>query len=213
MEEYLQFFTNYHQSDWADWLPIAEFALNNCTSSATNTSPFFAEHGYNRSIRFQPLPELTQHLPTPVRDGLAYTEKLQQMLPALQQVMLSAQACYKVQTNQTRDAAPRYQMGDKVWLDLHHYSTDHPSKKLDAKNGWFTVTQVVSPHAYWLHTPGGIHNIFHISLLHPAAANLLPSQYVNDTELPAILGEDNEDEWQVEEITDSKWERCGHGQP
>ena len=89
--------------------------------------------------------------------------------------MLSAQARYKVQTNWTRDAAPQYQMGDKVWLDLHHYSTDHPSKKLDAKNGRFTVTQVVSPHAYQLDTSGGIHNIFHVSLLHPAAANLLPS--------------------------------------
>ena len=49
LEEYLRFFTNYHQSDWAEWLPIAEFALNNRTSSATNTSPFFAEHGYHVS--------------------------------------------------------------------------------------------------------------------------------------------------------------------
>ena len=53
LEEYLQFFTNYHQSDWAEWLPIAELALINRTFSATNTSPFFAEHGYYGSIAFQ----------------------------------------------------------------------------------------------------------------------------------------------------------------
>ena len=98
-----------------------------------NTSPFFAEHSYHRSISFQALLEQTV-LPTPARDSLAYTEKLKQMLPALQQAMSSAQACYKAQVNQTRDTAPQYQIRDSVWLDLHHYPTDCPSKKLDTKN-------------------------------------------------------------------------------
>ncbi len=212
LEEYLRFFTNYHQTDWAEWLPIAEFALNNRTSSVTNTSPFFAEHGYNGSIGFQALPEGIT-LPTPARNGLAYMEKLQRMLPALQQAMSSAQAHYEAQTNRTRDAAPRYQVGDPVWLDLRNYSTDRPSKKLDAKNACFKITQVVSPHAYRLDTPGGIHNVFHVSLLRPAANNPLPSQYMDETKPPAIQGDEGEEEWQVEEILDSKWERRGRGPP
>ena len=212
LEEYLRFFTNYHQSDWAEWLPIAEFALNNRTSSATNTSPFFAEHGYHGSIGFQAIPEITG-LPTPAQNGLAYTDKLQRMLPAMQQAMSSAQARYETQANWTRDATPKYQIGDSVWLDLRNYSTDCPSKKLDVKNAQFKVTQVVSPHAYWLDTPGNIHNVFHVSLLRPVANNPLPSQYMDDTKLPAIQGELGHEEWQIEEISDSKLDRRGHGQP
>ena len=100
-----------------------------------------------------------------------------------------------------------------MWLDLRNYSTDHPSKKLDVKNAQFKVTQVVSPHTYQLDTSGNIHNIFHVSLLHPVANNLLLSQYVDDTELPAIQGESGHEEWQIEEISDSKLDRCGCGQP
>jgi len=45
------------------------------------------------------------------------------------------------------------------------------------------------------------------------ADNPLPSQYVDETEPPAIQNEEGEDEWQVEKIVDSKWERRGRGQP
>jgi len=34
-EQYLQLYVNYLQDDWADWLPIAEFASNNHTSATT----------------------------------------------------------------------------------------------------------------------------------------------------------------------------------
>ena len=100
-----------------------------------------------------------------------------------------------------------------MWLDLRNYSTNHPSKKLDVKNAQFKVTQVVSPQAYWLDTSGNIHNIFHISFLHLVANNPLLSQYMDDTKLPAIQGELSHEEWQIEEISDSKLDRCGHRQP
>ena len=93
------------------------------------------------------------------------------------------------------------------------YSTDHPSKKLNIKNTQFKITQVVSLHTYWLDTSGNIHNIFYISLLCPVVDNPLLSQYIDDTEPPAIQGDLGHEEWQIEEISDFKLDRCGHRQP
>ncbi|SJK99901.1 uncharacterized protein ARMOST_03212 [Armillaria ostoyae] len=40
VEKYLRIFINHQQTDWADWLPLAEFAYNNRTHSATGKSLF-----------------------------------------------------------------------------------------------------------------------------------------------------------------------------
>ncbi|KAE8206965.1 hypothetical protein CF327_g7448 [Tilletia walkeri] len=38
LEQYLRTFTNYQQSDWSDFLPLAEFAYNNSEHSTTQTT-------------------------------------------------------------------------------------------------------------------------------------------------------------------------------
>ncbi|KAL5495976.1 hypothetical protein ACEPAH_3208 [Sanghuangporus vaninii] len=45
LEQYLRLYVNHRQSDWADWLALAEFAYNNCEHSATKLSPFFVNSG------------------------------------------------------------------------------------------------------------------------------------------------------------------------
>src|SRR5712664_4413920 len=40
IEAYLQVFMSHRQDDWADWLPLAEFAYNNKVHSATCWTPF-----------------------------------------------------------------------------------------------------------------------------------------------------------------------------
>ncbi|SJK99609.1 uncharacterized protein ARMOST_02917 [Armillaria ostoyae] len=50
VEKYLRIFINYHQNDWADWLPLAEFAHNNRAHSATGKSPFMILYGRNPRI-------------------------------------------------------------------------------------------------------------------------------------------------------------------
>ena len=45
IEQYLRLFINYRQSDWADWLALAEFTYNNRKHAATGFSPFYVNHG------------------------------------------------------------------------------------------------------------------------------------------------------------------------
>ena len=40
IKAYLRVFVSHRQDDWADWLPLAEFAYNNHVHSATRHTPF-----------------------------------------------------------------------------------------------------------------------------------------------------------------------------
>ena len=50
LEQYLCVYCNYQQDNWADLLPLAEFAYNNALSATTRISPFFANKGYHPNI-------------------------------------------------------------------------------------------------------------------------------------------------------------------
>ena len=45
IKHFLHVFTNYHQSDWADWLALAEFSYNDKVQSSTGCSPFYLNYG------------------------------------------------------------------------------------------------------------------------------------------------------------------------
>ena len=49
LEQYLQFFVDYRQKDWPEWLALAEFAVNNKVHSMIKVSPFIANYG--REVR------------------------------------------------------------------------------------------------------------------------------------------------------------------
>ena len=39
-------FMNSHRDDWAQWMPLAEFAMNNVASETTAVSPFYSNYGF-----------------------------------------------------------------------------------------------------------------------------------------------------------------------
>jgi hypothetical protein len=47
LETAIRFISDYHQTNWAPYLPIAQFAHNNWPSDTTRKSPFFLLMGYN----------------------------------------------------------------------------------------------------------------------------------------------------------------------
>ena len=53
IKTYLRSYINYIQNDWAEWTPLAEFAINNYGLKATKMSLFFANKGFNLRISFK----------------------------------------------------------------------------------------------------------------------------------------------------------------
>ncbi len=47
LEQYLRCTINYHQDNWVDLLPLAEFAYNNTLQGSTQQTPFFANYGHH----------------------------------------------------------------------------------------------------------------------------------------------------------------------
>jgi len=61
----------------------------------------------------------------------------------------------KLYYDRNHQATPKYQLGDLVWLNMHNYTTDHPTKKLDHKwAGPYQIKKIVSPAAIKLKLSG-----------------------------------------------------------
>ena len=211
LEAYLRTFCNHEQDNWKQLLPLAQLAINNHDSSTTGVSPFFLSHGYH--IEPIQLPDDLQTVypersPIQIADNIVY--KLYQALEWAKVSMAAAQQNQEKAANRTRQQAPDFRIGDKVWLSTKNIRTTRRSKKLDAKYIKYTITGKVSTHAYRLDTPPGIHNVFHVDKLLSAASDPLPSQRTTDYQpLAKIVGEDQSEEYEIEKILDEKGKK-GH---
>jgi len=200
VEVLLTQWVNTAQDDWSEWLSVVQLALNGRDSTTTGVSPFLLSHGYPlRTV--DPLTDVVMPVraKSPIQKGEAIVARIKAITEWAQSSMAKAQQDQETQANRLRNVAPAYQVGDKVYLSLRNIRTDKPSKKLNARAAKFTVLEVISPSAYRLNTPPGIHNVFNVDLLRPAANDPLPSQVVDDPQPPAILVDDTE-EWLVESI-------------
>jgi len=103
-----------------------------------------------------------------------------------------------------RTHAPAFQPGDLVWVDGWNWRTARPSRKLENKHhGPYHIARTIGMHAYELDMLATIqkHRTFPVSLLHAAADDPLHGQVVPPP-LPVII--EGEEEWEVEEILDSR---------
>ena len=211
VEAYIRKFCNYAQDDWALLLPMAQLAISNHDSASTGMSPFFLDHGYHLETL-----DLREPISPPVRPKSMkdiaenIVMKMKGALELAQADLAAAQQRQEEYTNHRRNVAPVYQPGSKVWLDLRDIWINHSSKKLDAWHAKFTVLEQVSPHAYRLDTPAGIHPVFHVDKLRPASIDSFPSQRNDDYQPPAVLVE-GEEEWLIERLLEYRTIRWGKG--
>jgi hypothetical protein len=101
-----------------------------------------------------------------------------------------------------------YQKGQKVWLKGTNLQTTHPTVKLWPKRyGPFKVIEIIRPTTYQLEfrAQWKIYNAFHGSLLLPY--HKTKEHGCNFAKPPPKLIEE-QPEWEVEEILDSRQYRC-----
>src|SRR3984893_12803365 len=148
IEVYLWAYVDHLQDDWAEWLSMAEFTLNNCEHSVTKQTPFLLEYGrnpWNGGI----CP------PTEVNPAVdKWLAKLTESQRAVKEQMEKAAVAMKRSYDVCKCPSQYYSKGDLVWLDTQNLKMDHPSKKLDNKCvGPFTIKEKVGPAGYQLKLP------------------------------------------------------------
>jgi hypothetical protein len=197
LEQYLRFWVNEHQDDWAQYLPLAKFAHNNWANESTRESPFQVLMGYHPHADYSgtlsTIPRVTTRL-----------EQYNEARRKAQDLMQRAQQSW-VRHHDT----PKYKTGDQVWLEGRHLRTNQPTAKLAPKcHRPFKVIQVMSPVNYRLELPTqwSIHNIFHTDLL--TLYRETPTHGANYQHPPPDLV-DGVEEYEVEKVLDSR--RYGRG--
>jgi hypothetical protein len=204
LEQYLRIYCSYHQADWLTLLPLAEFAYNNSTNAQSNATPFFACTGTHPV--FDPLlaPASPSLAPAAVDRAHEFLQQTAKIKAQLQQAQTDSSRF----ANRSRLPAPPLRVGDLVFLDRHYITTNRPCAKLEAKKlGPFKISAIINPVAFRLKLPATlkIHNVFHVSLLTPKPPS--PFRTVPTPPLPVII--DDDQEWEVAAILDSKSRGCG----
>ncbi|SJL06853.1 uncharacterized protein ARMOST_10195 [Armillaria ostoyae] len=212
VEKYLWIFINYHQTDWVDWLPLAEFAHNNRAHSATGKSPFMILYG--RNPRIMPDSPRTPNAKVPAASD--FSKAIAQIHKETELALEQAAGRMKTQYDKHKRPAMEYHVGDKVWLDATNLHLPRPKKKLDDKRvGPFLVLEKTGASAYKLKLPPHwkIHPRFNEKLLSPFVPPSFPNQEQPPPPPPDLI--DGEEEWEIEEILDSKTRkvRAKRGQP
>ena len=100
-----------------------------------------------------------------------------------------------------------YKAGDLVWLEKTNIGSTRPMKKLDDRRaGPFPVIEKVGAAAYRIKLPGQHrrrHPVFNQDLLLPFKPSVYPQQRSPPPPDPTLI--DNEEEWEVDFIKDSRW--------
>ena len=166
IEQYLRCFSrSFYHNDWADFLPLAEFAYNNSIHPSTNETPFFVNYG------FHPYMDEFTLLPT-TNINHKTIQKVAEGFNHIQDVLLRSQELYKRASDKKRMTAPTYKIDDLVWIQAPpSLNLESSSKLAPCKYGPYKVTNVLHNNNYEIDlkkSPFPKHyNVFHVSELEP----------------------------------------------
>jgi len=161
LEQYLQIYCNYQQSDWARLLPLAEFIYNNNPFSTTGISLFFANKGYHSNLQVQTMHKLAS-IPAE-----KFVVDLKDIHMRLKQAIAEAQSRYQGLADTRHLKAPTFQLGNTIFILAKFVRTTQPLRKLSEHYlGPFKIVKRVNTYSYLVKLPEhlqAIHLVFYIS--------------------------------------------------
>src|SRR6266436_5788114 len=123
IEVYLQVFISHRQDDWADWLPLVEFAYNNKVHVATRWTLFELDAGQHPCLGVEPTRTST------VEAADTFVRRLDHAQEEAKAALEWAADDMKWYYDWNCQAALEYKVGDRVWLSLQNYSSDRREKR------------------------------------------------------------------------------------
>jgi len=203
VEKYLRAWINTRQDDWAEWLAIAEFAINNRTTTATGVSPFELNYGRHPNVNVAPRRTgKNEAASTFVRD-------MQDAAKEAEAALKLAADTMKAQTDKHRQPSRNYIVGQRVWLEatnINFPAAPGATKKLmDRRVGPFKILKKIGPSAYRLQLPRGwkrMHPVFNEALLTPFVPPEAEHQKAPPPPPPDII--EGKPEYDVEEVLNSR---------
>jgi len=138
-----------------------------------------------------------------------FTEQMKSATEEAKSAIRKAQEDMTQYYNRKRTPAPVNKPGDRVYLDTSDIKTTCPSPKLSHRRlGSFEIERQVGPLVYHLKLPHGmrqLHPVFNIVKLSAAPEDPILERKPQAPPSPIVI--DREEEWEVEEILDSRWHR------
>ena len=201
VENYLRCYCNFHQDNWDELLPSAEFAYNSAITEDLGLSPFEIDLGWKPK---SPLEILTSEK--------SNNESVEEFKFYLKETLEDAKFSYMVaKAEQNARSSLRYKPhvykpGDKLWINKtlfkDSYSKAQNSDKLSSKRfGPFTVKSIVGRNAVKLNLPDNvkIHDV--VSIMHTVPYKEQPVEIANPSpQPPDPIPVDAEEEYEVDEI-------------
>ena len=197
VQDYLRAYTTDEPTAWANLLPLAQYAYNNSRSHTTESSPNRLLHGFDCEMRLNVADNVPKGRIPAARQRIERLHALRQDLREKLQKSQERMATYY----DRRHVPKQFRVGDLVKLSTRHLKLKN-AKLAPRWVGPFRVIERVGGQAYRLALPAQysrLHDVFPVQLLEDYQArdnspDLLP--------MPEL--EDPQDEWEVEEVRDSK---------
>lgn len=201
IETYLQMFINHRQDDWAEWLAICEFSLNNKNQTSSRQSLFYLNYGRH------PRMGVEQRKESKVEAVDDFARRMKQTWEEARSALVKAGEEMKKYADRRVGEMPDYRVGDKAFIFTDNLNTTRPSRKLEQKKiGPYEVVGVPTKNTVTLKLPKSLQIHPTISTHHTEKANqpTIPGQQVSPPPPVRVQGEE---EFEVETILDSRLRR------